>query len=93
MQTRVCTNCLKLLSSDRREKGYITCVDCDNMFKISKQNQSSDSILHTSLKKDIEEQVKYETEQKEAQKKQQNKTDFFNTFKKIKNTVSIDKKE
>lgn len=82
MQTRVCTNCLKLLSSDRRKKGYITCVNCDNMFKISKQNQSSDSILHTSLKKDIEEQVKYETEQKEAQKNNRTKQIFLILLKK-----------
>jgi hypothetical protein len=49
--------------------------------------------LHTSLKKDIEDQVKYQTQQKEAQKKQQNKTDFFNNFKKIKNTAGNDRKE
>ena len=93
MQSKVCTNCLKLLSTERRKNGYITCVGCENVSKDFKQNQSCNSVLHTSLKKDIEEQANHDTQQKEAQKKQQNKTDFFNNFKKIKNTAGNNRKE
>ena len=87
MQAKVCANCLDLLTAERRSAGYNTCIKCERTLKVAQQEKlssASNSILHATLKKELEIQVKQETEQKEAERKQQNKTDFFNTFKKIK---------
>ena len=87
MKTKVCANCLELLTAERREKGYLTCIRCERTIKVAQQEKLSsvpETPLQAALKRDLEETLKKEAEQREAEKKQQNKTDFFNTFKKIK---------
>jgi hypothetical protein len=87
MPAKVCTNCLELLPVDRRKNGHVTCIRCERTLKVLQQEKlasTSDSILHATLKRDLDELSKKESEKKALEQKQQNKTDFFDIFKKIK---------
>jgi hypothetical protein len=83
--SRVCKNCLELLTADRRTAGI--CVRCEKIIKVSQQEKLSstqDTTLHATLKRDLDELSKKESEKKSLEQKQQNKTDFFDNLKKIK---------
>jgi hypothetical protein len=87
MPSKVCTNCLELLTAERREKGHATCVRCERTIKVAQQEKSSSataSPLQAALKRDIDELSKKQAEKKALEQKQQNKTDFFDNLKKIK---------
>jgi len=87
MKTKICRNCLELLTVDRREKGYPTCIRCERTIKVAEQEKLSstqDTPLHATLKRDLEDALKREAEKKQLAQQQQNKADFFDIFKKIK---------
>ena len=87
MKTKVCTNCLELLTAERREKGYPTCVRCERTIKVAQQEKMSldpETPLQAALKRDLEEKLKKESEKKQIAQRQQNRSEFFDIFKKIK---------
>jgi methylphosphotriester-DNA--protein-cysteine methyltransferase len=87
MKTKVCANCLELLTTDRREKGHRTCIRCEQTLKVAQQEKLSSATetpLQAALKRDLEETLKKEAEKKHLAQQQQNRSDFFDIFKKIK---------
>lgn len=84
---KVCKNCLELLTPDRRAKGHITCARCEQKIKVAEQEKltsTASTILQATLKRDLDEISKKESEKKELKQKKQNKTDFLDNLKKIK---------